>query len=85
MDATLLSPDSYLASDPIPGEREGTACWRREEPCPKAPSPAPAANPTGSGHYEPGRHPLTTDQQQRNHELLQLAQRTTRTMAEASS
>ncbi|MER5696058.1 hypothetical protein ACWDBO_30140 [Streptomyces mirabilis] len=80
MDAISLSPDGYLASDPIPQERESTACWH-----PKALSPAPAANPMGSGHCKPGRDPLTTDQQERNHELLQLAQRTTRTMAEASS
>ncbi|MER5700260.1 hypothetical protein ABT255_58650 [Streptomyces mirabilis] len=43
-----------------------------------------------SSSYEPWTEPVTTDQQQRNRELLDLAQRTTRTprptetLAEAS-
>lgn len=28
MDAIPLALDGYLASDPVPGEQEGAACWR---------------------------------------------------------
>ncbi|MFE3413615.1 hypothetical protein ACFXMT_36495 [Streptomyces mirabilis] len=63
---------------------------RHSEARPAAPDPAQPASPMWSSHYKPRTEPVTTDQQQRNRELLDHAQRTTRTprptetLAEAS-
>ncbi|MFD7004120.1 WhiB family transcriptional regulator [Streptomyces mirabilis] len=52
---------------------------RHSEARPPAPDPVQSASPMWSSHYEPWTEPVTTDQQQLNRELLDLAQRTTRT------
>ncbi|MCX4411522.1 WhiB family transcriptional regulator [Streptomyces sp. NBC_01764] len=63
---------------------------RRSEARPPATDPAQPASAMWSSRYKPWTEPVTTDQQQRNRELLDLAQRTirtpcpTETLAEAS-
>ncbi|MFI1293345.1 WhiB family transcriptional regulator [Streptomyces sp. NPDC020792] len=50
-------------------------------PQPSAADQAPPAHPLWSSHYEPWREPISPDQQQRNRELLDIAQRKPRTTA----
>ncbi|WP_460074093.1 WhiB family transcriptional regulator [Streptomyces sp. YKOK-I1] len=52
-------------------------CARRSRPPSPAPDPTPAASPMWA-RYEPWREPVTPDQQKRNLELLDIAQRKTR-------
>ncbi|MFF2520113.1 hypothetical protein, partial [Streptomyces sp. NPDC058086] len=52
---------------------------RHSEARPPAPDPAQPASPMWSSHYKPWTEPVTTNQQHLNRELLDLAQRTTRT------